>query len=96
MSDPLENLGGVLTGLGASAEPRIKNLVLIGTMILTAVVVLSGVLIGAYIGLGDSPEEKIFTISFLVAIVLSLAALMTVILLGILAVVRQSDARNGA
>ena len=95
MPDPLKNLGGVLTGLGSSAEPRIKNLILIGTLILSAIIVLSGVLVGAYIGLGNSPEEKIFKLSFLVATVLSLAALMTVILLGILAVIRQSDARNG-
>lgn len=96
MSDPLKNLANVLTGLGSSASLRIKNLILIGTLILTAIVVLSGVLIGAYIGLGDSPEEKIFKRSFLVAIVLSLAALMTVILLGIIAVVHQDGAGNGA
>ncbi len=86
----------VLIRLGPSTPPRVRSLMVFGTFILIVIAVLSAVLIPAYIKLGDSTEEKIFTISFLVAIVLSLVALMTVILLGMLAAFRQSDAGNGA
>ena len=96
MSDPLRNLSQVLTGLGPSATPRVRDLLLVGTFILIAIGALVGIFFATYALPGGATEVKTVRLSVLAVFLVALMALVAVMLYGIIAAGRRSDGENGA